>query len=550
MTGIGTRRTSPSTTEPPGYWLTFDGVNDYIALPSSHGQEPTTALFIEMWLKNIDKKAGASHTIICRGNFYNQGYSVNFSINNTNEIVSVRFALDQGAGYNTVVDVSPFLMDSSVPIYFAVGWDGTKIYFFVQGMLLKTADVSGTLEYTGNLWTIGDMQQSSAVWPFKAKLGALRVSNICRHIASYTPPTSFVSDAYTIGLWKNTEGAGTTIIDSGPGGHTGTFKGAGEPAWSGEIVDLSVLSHGDALWQKCLDVLPIPASGSVWLHRIDVDTYWLYRKIHDTGPYWSKWSIGRVGGPSGPLEMRFCYTGIPSPANDTPSSWTTDPATELIPGAVNEYVIFGKITGGTSFGWGNGHGYETLDSETWTVDGTPTTLTDGQWVSGSEIIYQSSQHANDPVLGTRFVDTTKRLTMNIKRLYLEASYTFDWLVDWFSDRGNAFTMMCLLQIANTPTLTFVPGGTDYDIATGAAFIRAHAGAAWGASSDCILATHIDLIDGLRYNTDVGTVINGGLRKLYYSRTVEIDGAKAGTRWAYSCRWMALDNCGNHFLKTT
>lgn len=549
MTGIGTRRTSPPTTEPSGYWLTFDGVDDFIALPSGHGQEPSTALFIEMWLKDIDPKAGAAHCAITRGNYYTNGFSFSFYLNATTRVTQFRLALDNGAGYTATTGIAKSLFDSSVPIYVAAGWDGTTIYYFVQGMLIATASASGTLEYTGTLWTIGDMQQSSAVWPLKAKLGMLRVSNICRRTASFTPPVNFVSDIYTVGLWKNTEGAGTTIIDSGPGGHTGAFKAAGEPAWS-DVVDLSRLSHGDDIWRMCLDVVPTVTGTNVWLKRISANEYVLYKKIHETGPYWSKWVIGRYSGRDGPLEMATCYTGIPTPSNETPNNWTSDPTTRLISGAVNEYVFMGHITGAPDLQWGNGHLYELLDSESWTVDGVATTLADGAFASGSEIIYRSAHHAVDPTLSTTFANITKSLTLNAVRMYLEGSYTFDWVVDWFGKAESVFPLMTCYDNANLTTATYVPGGTDYTIATGAAFVRAHGVAAWKSDNGCIMANHIDLVDGLRYGTDTGSVLNAGLKKLYFNRTVEIDGAKAGTRWAYSGRWMALDNCGNHFLKTT
>lgn len=59
-----------------------------------------------------------------------------------------------------------------------------------------------------------------------------RFSDIVRYSSNFTPDKDFTPDANTIGLWRMTEGAGTTVADESSNGHTLNFPGTNQPTWS------------------------------------------------------------------------------------------------------------------------------------------------------------------------------------------------------------------------------------------------------------------------------------------------------------------------------
>lgn len=536
--GIGMRvsRRAVSSGSPPSYWLVFDGANDYITLPSGEGSEPSTALFVEAWIKD-NPAVSANKEILGRGNFFNDGYAL-YVQRSATSVWLMSLALKTSTGsYTTQTSLGSAVFDD-LPIYIAAGWDGATIYYFVNGILLGTASKGGSLVYTGSQWLIGAMP--GPVWPYNAKLGAVHISSVCRHTSSYTIPTAPVADANTVGLWLNREGAGTSLADSSGSAHNGTFKGAGEPAW-GDAIDLSVLSHGDAIWAACLAAVPA-VGGTVYLKRISANEYHVFKKIHADG-YWAKWKLLRTS--EAAMGLQGAYTGLTT--TDDPSTWAADPSTELMQSGANEYVFEGKISGGSNIQWGNAHGGEVLDSEGWYVDDVLTSLSDGQYASGSVVELRATLHFSDGA--TRVVDVTRSMTIDASKMYVEGSYQFAWLVDW-TPTEQIYPAMAYYQITNLDTATYVPGGTDYPIATPISNLRTHGMAAWKSSNGCIFATHVDLDGGVRFNSTNGARLDATYRKLYFVRTRELYGSQAGSQWAYTARWMALDNCGNHFLKTT
>jgi hypothetical protein len=58
------------------------------------------------------------------------------------------------------------------------------------------------------------------------RIAEVRVSNIARYTAAFTPQTRFVSDANTMMLLHFDEGTGTTAFDSSGNNNNGTLNGA------------------------------------------------------------------------------------------------------------------------------------------------------------------------------------------------------------------------------------------------------------------------------------------------------------------------------------
>lgn len=227
-------------------------------------------------------------------------------------------------------------------------------------------------------------------------------------------------------------------------------------------------------------------------------------------------------------------------------SFTVDPATHLQNGEATEYVLKGTMQGGSLQQWGCAHGGEILDSESWTVDGVATTLTNGQWASGDEIVYSGTAHVDG---ATRFVDVTKTLTLNTTSMWLEGNYQFDWLENWTPHAEN-YVLMAEMDATDITTFTIIPGGTDYALSgSDVSGLRTHAMAGWSNSHEAIICYRTDPDAGMRFDV-AGANFNTTLNKFYFSRTVEIGAAPEDTSWQWTNRFLALDGCGNHFLKTT
>jgi hypothetical protein len=529
----------------PSYWLTFDGTNDYIALPSSHGQEPTTGLFIEAWTRSLALD-NTGRLIVCRGNSsYTEGYSLAI-IPNADARLNLRLSLKTPA-YITAQTFDYAAYNETLPLHVAAGYDSAAgtLYFFLQGILMKVVTgLSGTLTYTGNNWFIGKM--GANLWYFKGDMTMIRVSDVCRHTVSFTPPTSFVPDANTIGLWRCQEGTGTALADASANAHNGTFLGAGEPAW-GAVADLQTLSYGGEMWTAIMATVPAVTGTNIYIHRTNANTYEVYRKVHATGPYWAKWSYGRVGRVT--LELDGIWTGIPDPANDVPSSWATAPATQLMDNTT-EMVMSGKEGAGAEYTYGSVHGYETLDSEQWAVDGTPVALGDGDWANGSTITYTATFHWTEPDTAHKICDIVKVHTFDSALLYADREYTFTWALDWTTTATAPMPLMAEVHAANLPTCTWRVGGTDADVTVNTSGERSHAAAAWNAANGAILGMWVDFEDGLRYMLQRRPYVVGVTQKMYFCRTYAPNDALTGSTWNYHTRLIALDNCGNHFLKTT
>jgi len=533
----------------PSYWLEFDGSDDYITLPTGEGDEPSTAIFVEAWIYHVVDDL--DRTIIQRGGATYDGYSLSVRMRASLNSMYFRFYLSGPLNGNTYKTINLVSHLDGYPLHIAAGWSAAEqtIFYFLQGVLVATQASDNTpIAYANTGWEIGRL--NGALWPLSHKVAQIKVSNTLLHNKTFTPSAILTADSSTVYLARATEGAGTTLADEAHG-HTGNFKGAGEPAWGSEA-DCETLNHGGDLWDAVLEILSDVSDVNVYAHRTDADNYELYWKIHNTGPYWVKKALRREGAALG--MGRGAWTGIPDPANDVPSTWTTDPATihQDSASAADQYAL--QIDAGNGAFWGGqGHGNEAIKggtSEIWEIDGETWSPGNGDWGNGEVITFTATTEIDDPVGAAVVAEVAQQITLDRSNQYIEYTLSITWKADLQLLSG--YLSMQTLDTTNLSKVTMELGGTDYDLSGvdgTAGEEKSTTVAVWDTTKEQVCAIHVTDIDGLlRMAQGNRAFINQNTTKVYLSLSGGY--CKSGDSVSVTSRWAYLDSCGNHILKTT
>jgi len=228
-------------TPPPvtGSSLTFNGTNSrarFTVLPSM------TALTVEGWVKRT-ADTGRYETFMSDAvNGYGQE-TVGVYVDGGNQDCGSSPS-DQFAWAYTQVGGGWFFQCSGVTAnlnawhHIAVTRDASNTArIFIDGLLRST--ITNTPASTGSSGTfgIGDAADAATEY-FPGRLDEVRISNIVRYSATFTPQTSdFVTDSNTIALYHLNEGIGQTLADSSGNnrhGFLGTSSAieTSDPQWS------------------------------------------------------------------------------------------------------------------------------------------------------------------------------------------------------------------------------------------------------------------------------------------------------------------------------
>lgn len=220
--------------------LQLDGQNDSFTLPAAGSLGGRSAWTIEFWI-NASRWGTSGEWIMSLG----AGYLHPFN--------GLRWYLGfQGQGLNPIIyqTGSP---TANTWTHFMISYDGSTVRTFANGSLVNSAAFSGT-PYAGGT-TVTFNPTANVVY----KLDELRVSNIARNIASFTPSDApFEADSNTVTLYHFDENGddprntGKAIDASGNGNH-GTITGAkyvggligvdNSSSWSGAIGSQSYAAH-------------------------------------------------------------------------------------------------------------------------------------------------------------------------------------------------------------------------------------------------------------------------------------------------------------------
>ena len=211
---------------PTNFALQFDGVDDYVDLPtlSFPGDSPWT---VECWYRrpadatrvtgNLLSYAGGLRLFPSGKQYLHWGVRTSTPPHHWRE--EHIWPLDPGAG-----------------VAVALTFDGTKLRLFADGLLQKEWDAPDVELMPldpdwGNAGAIGALispwrQEPDPDTHFGGQIDELRISTIARYTLDYPLESRLPADEHTSALYHFDEGQGDVLTDASGNGHHGKIKGA------------------------------------------------------------------------------------------------------------------------------------------------------------------------------------------------------------------------------------------------------------------------------------------------------------------------------------
>jgi len=180
-----------------GCALHFDGINDYISIPSSPTLLPQNEIKLEAWVK---RDSNADGSIISKNGPYYLGI--------VNNKIDGRLYIN---GWHFVSGTTNLLLDQWY--HLAMTYNGSEIKLFVNGVEDVSAAVNGSIANIGSILTIG-WGEPGVNFFFNGTIDEVLIDN------SSTTPTT----VGTVGYWKFDEGYGNLAYDSSGFNNTGTLQ--------------------------------------------------------------------------------------------------------------------------------------------------------------------------------------------------------------------------------------------------------------------------------------------------------------------------------------
>ena len=208
--------------------LVFDGVNDYINLPTEplYTGSDITSFTQEAWIysRNTDESYHAVMGSQVTGDAVNRGPSI--YIYNTN---TIHFGFGDGSTWHAH-DIEN-VIEANTWTHLAVSFDGTNYSLYVNGILKYTGtDDAGSYPVRG-ITTIGKVDNY-----FNGKIDEVRIWNDARTETEirqnmYQELPDPASESNLVAYYKFNETSGTTLSDS-KGSHTGTLTNMSGNEWT------------------------------------------------------------------------------------------------------------------------------------------------------------------------------------------------------------------------------------------------------------------------------------------------------------------------------
>lgn len=198
-------------------------INSRVSIPNLSSLQGLSSLTVECWIYVNNSTAQLSRILD-----YTSG-NMGFVLELNTSATAVNFIVG-----NSTTTASASAVGNLINGWHKVegNWDGSNVRVFIDGNLLATVALSGG--NTGNPGASVALGNSTGgTRAFPGTISEVRISNIARHTASYTPETAPLPvDANTVGLYHLNEGQGTVAQDSSTNANHGTLTGSPLPTWA------------------------------------------------------------------------------------------------------------------------------------------------------------------------------------------------------------------------------------------------------------------------------------------------------------------------------
>lgn len=208
-----------------GTALSFDGIDDYVAVPDSTILEPSNVT-VEAWVKRLGSPGTYKYIV---GKHYGPGWNSYGLYTRTSG--GLWFYIGTGITYYPSPDAGAGVWDGNWH-HVAGTFDGSYVRLYVDGNEVGTGTLvpSGTsIAYDGagvNIGVPGD-PWIGGPYHFDGVIDEVRISNVAR--TSFDLFTPLTVDSDTVALWHFNEGDGQSVYDATGNGNDGQLGSISDP---------------------------------------------------------------------------------------------------------------------------------------------------------------------------------------------------------------------------------------------------------------------------------------------------------------------------------
>lgn len=205
--------------------LVFDGVDDRVVIEAGSDYAIAGPFTIELWFRQ-DEALTSEMRLASYSQQSAAGYNLALS-DFTNPLGRTWFRLYEP----DVKQVFHEVPSVGVWHHIAGVWNGNDMEVFLDGEPSGEPTSTAVVGFDGKL-VIGASSNADNLF-FEGAIDEVRISNVARYVAAFTPEARFAPDAETLGLWHFDEGGGNVTADA-VADNDGTLEDdtAGGPQWA------------------------------------------------------------------------------------------------------------------------------------------------------------------------------------------------------------------------------------------------------------------------------------------------------------------------------
>jgi hypothetical protein len=209
VSAVGDAQVDTAQSKFGGASALFDGTGDYLQIPNSTDFDVTGGDFTaEAWVRASDN---SNIKTIFGKRTVNQGWWLVLNSGGPLGTGQVQFVAWNGSTAS-VIAYSDTIISTGAWYHIAIVKDGSNFKLFVDGALEDTQADSGTLVASTNPLLVG-RENTTTTRDWNGHLDEVRISNIARYTANFTPATTaFQNDANTLLLLHMDGTDGSTVF--------------------------------------------------------------------------------------------------------------------------------------------------------------------------------------------------------------------------------------------------------------------------------------------------------------------------------------------------